>query len=140
ATVQSEEKRFLETLDTGMVILGRHLGKLKETGKNTLSAEASFELYDTYGFPDELTRIICEESKVSVDAAGFERLMDAQRVRSKGSTQIAASIFTASGLEKIPQETPATQFTGYHSLSEQAKVVWTEVSGKQASVILDKTP
>ncbi|HCM42119.1 MAG TPA: alanine--tRNA ligase [Candidatus Omnitrophica bacterium] len=140
ATVQSEEKRFLETLDTGMIILDKHLNKLKEAGKNQLSAEASFELYDTYGFPDELTRIICEESKVSVDPAGFERLMSEQRVRSKGSTQIAASIFTASGLEKIPHDTPATQFTGYESITEQAKVLWSDVSGTQAAVVLDKTP
>ncbi len=140
ATVQNEEKRFLETLDTGMAILSRHLEKLKNIGKNQLSAEASFELYDTYGFPDELTRIICEESKVGVDAEGFERLMGEQRIRSKGSTQIAASIFTASGLEKIPSATPATQFTGYSSLSERAKVLWFEVSDKQTSVILDKTP
>ncbi len=140
STVQNEEKRFLETLDQGMAILGKHIEKLKHHGRKMLDAASSFELYDTYGFPDELTRMICEESGVVTDHAGFEKLMGEQRQRSKGATQIAASIFTASGLEKIPQETPATHFTGYSSYREQAKVVWFEVSNKQASVILDKTP
>ncbi len=141
ATVQSEEKRFLETLETGMLILNRHIEKLKHSDRHMLDAASSFELYDTYGFPEELTRIICEESKITVDNAGFEKLMDAQRKRSKGSTQIEASIFTSSGLEKIPQNTPATNFTGYHSLEEDARVLWFEIQGdKHASVVLDKTP
>ncbi len=140
-TVQNEEKRFLETLETGMGILGKHLEKLKHSGKKALDASASFELYDTYGFPEELTRIICEESGVSTDAAAFEQLMEAQRLRSKGSTQIAASIFTSSGLEKIPQSTPATVFTGYQSFSENSKILWYEKqNSNQALVVLDKTP
>lgn len=141
ATVQSEEKRFLETLDTGMLILNKHIEKLKHSGRTMLDAASSFELYDTYGFPDELTRIICEESRITVDHAGFEKLMEGQRQRSKGSTQIAASIFTSSGLEKIPAETPATQFTGYQSLEESVKILHYELQGaKHASIVLDKTP
>ncbi len=140
-TVQNEEKRFLETLETGMLILNKHIEKLKHSGRQTLDPASSFELYDTYGFPEELTQIICEEAKMKIDHAGFEKLMETQRLRSKGSTQIAASIFTSSGLEKIPQNTQATVFTGYQSLAEDARVLWSErQNDSHASVILDKTP
>src|SRR3989338_9138143 len=86
STIQNEEERFLNTLETGLNIFQDRISKVKPKG--TLSAEVVFELYDTYGFPDELTKIIAEKSGFKIDEAGFEKLLEEQRKRAKASTKM----------------------------------------------------
>ena len=136
-----EEERFAETLDQGMHILGRAIRGL--TG-NTIPGETVFRLYDTYGFPVDLTADIARERKLELDMAGFEREMAVQRERARAASQFGPgwvdSLKTGIGSE----------FTGYeHLAEEEAEVVALYVdgapakvlsAGAQAVVVLNRTP
>lgn len=135
--LSQEEERFLKTIGDGLRILESELNKLK--GK-VIPGQLVFELYDTYGFPDELTRTIAEQKGLTIDRDGFEKLMDGQRARSKEGSKISAEIFAKSDLDKIPASIPATKFLGYDSLEAKAKILWSQVEGKNATIILDQTP
>jgi len=138
--LRQEEERFLKTLAGGLKILEETIASHKESGKTVLSADSVFELYDTYGFPEELTRMIAEQKNFSIDRDGFERLMEEQRVRSKESSKIAGEIFAKSDLAGIPAEIPGTRFLGYESLTARARVLWHQREANRVSVILDQTP
>jgi alanyl-tRNA synthetase len=137
--LQQEEERFGETLEHGMKILENAL--LAKPGK--LDGETAFTLYDTYGFPLDLTADICRERNVELDEAGFETAMERQR-----STARAAGKFknAATG---VSYDGPKTKFVGYESLSHAAKVIALYVdgaavqkidAGQEAMVVLDATP
>jgi alanyl-tRNA synthetase len=138
--LSQEEERFLRTLEDGIRILKMQLTNYKKEGLKTVPAKTVFELYDTFGFPEELTRSIAETEGLAIDHKGFETLMENQRARSKEGSKISAEIFASSGLDKIPATTPATTFIGYDALQAQAKILWHQIEGKQATVILDQTP
>ena len=140
AVLSQEEERFLRTLKDGLNLLKDHLSTLKEKGTQTLPAAIVFELYDTYGFPEELTRKIAEQENFKIDREGFEKLMENQRSRSKESSKISAEIFASSGLDKIPVGTPGTTFLGYEMLEAAAKILWHQTEEGKATVILDRTP
>src|SRR5262249_24749275 len=80
-----EEERFLETIDGGL----RRLDEIFATGARTIAGEEAFKLYDTFGFPIDLTQIIAGERSVSIDLAGFERALDQQRERSRAARREA---------------------------------------------------
>lgn len=122
----AEEVRFAETLSQGMKIFEEDLSKL--SGK-TLPGETAFKLYDTYGFPLDLTADIARERGLSVDEAGFETHMEAQRDRAR-----AASQFASAGTAQIASTT-ATAFTGYDMLDGQAEVAELFVDGKSVDRI-----
>ena len=84
---QQEEESFRRTLDKGLLILEEEMARLAQAGEKTVAGEVVFQLYDTYGFPMDLTRVIVAERGLAVDEAGFERRMEEQRARSewKGS-------------------------------------------------------
>jgi alanyl-tRNA synthetase len=138
--LSQEEERFLRTLEDGIRILNVQLANYKKQGLKTLPAETVFELYDTFGFPEELTRHIAEAEGFGIDHAGFEKLMENQRARSKEGSKITAEIFASSGLDKIPADIPATVFLGYDTVWSKAKVLWHQTEGKRATVLLDQTP
>ncbi len=135
-----EEEQFEVTLDQGMKILGEAIGKLDGT---ELPGELIFKLYDTYGFPVDLTADIARERGLTLDMSGFERQMEAQRQRAR-----AASKFGTADLEGF--DLPfVTEFIGYENLSAEGKVVAlivdqqmgaTALEGQQVMVVLDKTP
>jgi alanyl-tRNA synthetase len=141
--LRTEEQRFGETLEHGMRVFDEVAGK---SGK-TIPGEDAFRLYDTYGFPVDLTADIARERGLSVDMAGFEQSMEQQRERAR-----AASRFEAKG--QMPAELASqlnpTEFLGYDTLSAQgSKVVGIVRAGKQIGqlgdgeegfVILDRTP
>ena len=81
--VISEEEQFLKTLERGLNLLDEELSLLKDQNKKELSGEVAFKLYDTFGFPVDLTRVICEEKGFSVDEAGFEKAMAKQKDQSR---------------------------------------------------------
>ena len=133
-----EEQRFAETLENGMGVLESALA----SGEKLLDGDTVFRLYDTYGFPVDLTADIAREREVRIDMAGFEAAMDQQRERARAASKFAA----ASTLE---YEGSKTEFHGYETLALPAKVValyreGTKVqglkSGEAGTVVLDRTP
>ena len=138
--IEQEEVRFAETLEQGMRLLESALSGLEGT---ELGGETVFKLYDTYGFPVDLTADVARERGLSVDLEGFEREMEAQRQRAR-----AASAFSAD-YSHAPDVAEGTRFTGYEHLRDHGQVValmregYTveQVSaGEQAQVVLDRTP
>jgi alanyl-tRNA synthetase len=136
--LKQEEERFAETLDNGMGVLESALA----SGEKLLDGETVFRLYDTYGFPVDLTADICRERGVRIDMAGFEAAMDEQRERAR-----AASKFSAAA--SLEYQGSKTEFHGYDTLSLPARVValyreGAQVgalkSGEVGTVVLDRTP
>jgi len=135
-----EETRFAETLSTGMALLEAETAKLKS---KVIPGETVFRLYDTYGFPADLTADVARERGLSIDQAGFDAAMEAQRGRAR-----AASKFGADLRESI-QLTGKTDFSGYDRLADVARVtslifdggiVDVLRPGQEGQVVLDHTP
>jgi alanyl-tRNA synthetase len=136
--LRQEEERFAETLEHGMGVLEGALA----SGEKLLDGETVFKLYDTFGFPVDLTADICRERGVSIDLAGFEAAMELQRERARAASKFAS----AAGLDYSGRK---TEFRGYDTLSVQSKVValyregtQTDAlrSGDTGTVVLDQTP
>ncbi|MGD8636645.1 MAG: alanine--tRNA ligase [Gammaproteobacteria bacterium] len=143
-----EERRFAETLDQGMGMLEDAIDGLK--GK-VIPGETAFKLYDTYGFPLDLTADIARERGLRVDESGFSKAMEAQRERGRAASVFGAneSMALAASLQADGVEIPETEFTGYDQASAEARVGLIVVDGKpaasaaegdQATVFLDRTP
>ena len=135
-----EEERFAETLDQGMKILDHCI---KELQGNVISGDTAFQLYDTYGFPLDLTADVAREQNLSVDTVGFENAMQGQRKQSR-----AASQFTADYSKDVELDAHCV-FTGYTHLSEETKVlallkggetVGQLEAGEEGMVVLERTP
>ena len=138
--LKAEEERFSQTLDQGMRILDEAVDGLSA---NTIPGDVAFRLYDTYGFPIDLTVDVARERGLEVDQKGFDTLMQEQRDQAR-----AASRFSAGGIAKVAAE-GSTEFIGYESLAgdcevtalfmdgQKVEVLSTEESGM---VVLDRTP
>ena len=136
--LQQEEERFGETIEHGMKMLEHALSG----GAGTLDGETAFTLYDTFGFPFDLTADVCRERKVKVDEAGFEKAMTAQRERARAASQFKAG----AQLDYAGQK---TQFRGYDTLSAEGRVtalykdgtsVPSLAAGESGIVVLSATP
>lgn len=136
--LKNEESRFAQTLETGMALLENALAK----GGKTLGGEIIFKLYDTYGFPYDLTADICREHNIEPDEAGFEREMEAQRARAR-----AAQSFKANA--QLPYDGQDTEFKGYSERQTESKVLALYKDGGQVvelnegdsgAVVIDFTP
>lgn len=125
-SIQAEEDQFLKTLERGLSLLEEATQGLKGK-KKTLSGETAFKLYDTYGFPLDLTRVICAEQGLEVDEAGFEKLMGVQKETSrknwKGSGEQSVGKAYFEILEKLKQRKEIPEFLGYETLSVESKCV-----------------
>ncbi|MGE7661469.1 alanine--tRNA ligase [Peribacillus sp. NPDC097197] len=145
--VKNEEERFHETLHDGLAILSEVIKKEKEKGNTVIPGSDAFRLYDTYGFPIELTEEYAEEEGMTVDQDGFAKEMEAQRERARSARQDVDSMQIQGGiLGEIKVE---SEFVGYDQASIEAKIVaivkngelTTEAhEGEDVQVILDKTP
>lgn len=145
--IKNEEERFHETLNEGLAILASVIEKEKQRGSDTISGEDVFRLYDTYGFPVELTEEYAEEEGMKVDHDGFEREMERQRERARAARQDVDSMQVQGGvLGDIKVE---STFVGYDQLSVSSVVevivkdgqLVNEVSeGQEAQLILRETP
>ncbi|MGG4265710.1 alanine--tRNA ligase [Peribacillus simplex] len=145
--IKNEEERFHETLNDGLAILSEVIKKEKAKGGKTIPGSDAFRLYDTYGFPIELTEEYAEEEGMTVDQAGFEKEMDAQRERARSARQDVDSMQIQGGvLGDIKVE---SEFVGYDQVAVEAKVsaiikngelVTEAQEGEEVQVILDKTP
>lgn len=136
-----EEEQFARTLDHGMGLLNAALAELDG---NVLPGETVFKLYDTYGFPFDLTADVCRERGVTLDEEGFQQALEAQRERARAASQFGADYSASIELEG------ETAFTGYDRLEDQAKVTALVDSegnalaaieaGQKGVVVLDRTP
>ena len=144
--IAMEEERFDATIDAGLSILNKLVEDAKNNNLTTLSGEDVFKLYDTYGFPIDLTREIAEEAGLSIDEARFSELMQEQKVRAR---EARANISGWSNASKTLLEgISATKFVGYDTMEADAKVLAilvddmsvNEVSEGDCTVILDTTP
>jgi alanyl-tRNA synthetase len=138
--LEGEEERFLNTLEEGQAKLESLIAEAKKTGRNRIDAESAFRLYDTYGFPDELTVSIARSSGIEVDSEGFQRLMEEQRKRAKEASKIADSIFVAAESNPRLEGLPPTKFTGYDTLVSECRVVFLDLQGREGWAALDQTP
>ena len=145
--IRIEEENFARTIDAGMKIYSDMLAEHKEKGERVFSGADAFKLYDTYGFPIDLTIEMAGEEGMTVDEAGFKALMEEQRVRARKAREALGDLGWA-GIE-FGGDMPATEFVGYDSGSSEAKVlaILAEdelrdelVPGTDAIVVLDKTP
>ncbi len=132
--IRNEEERFIQTLDNGLRILREELSALEESGKKVLPGEVVFRLYDTFGFPVDLTADIIEPAGVTLDQQGFESCMQEQRSKArkhwKGSGEEAISPIYRELVEKGVR----TEFCGYFGLEDESCVVALIKDGQIASV------
>lgn len=145
--IRIEEENFNKTIDAGMEILNGLINEHKEKGEKTFSGADAFKLYDTYGFPIDLTVEMLEEKEMDVDRDGFEKLMQEQRERARAARAALGDLAWA-GIDLGLDSTP-TEFTGYENTSDFAKVL-AAVSGEElcstiregesSILVLDRTP
>ena len=146
--VEVEEARFNETLNTGLELLDRIMEEAGTKGGNKISGEQAFKLYDTYGFPVELTTEIAAGQGFSVDLEGFEKEMSKQRERARATHKFELAGREITGIcERLNIQ--ATPFAGYHSLKHKSTILDLLVDnesvraieeGQEASLILESTP
>ncbi|EIR9526087.1 alanine--tRNA ligase [Salmonella enterica] len=138
--LKTEEEQFARTLERGLALLDEELAKLQS---DTLDGETAFRLYDTYGFPVDLTADVCRERNIKVDEAGFEAAMEEQRRRAREASGFGADYNAMIRVDS------ASEFKGYDHLELNGKVTALFVDGKaveainagqEAVVVLDQTP
>ena len=144
--IAMEEERFDATIDAGLAILNTMIEDAKKSNVTTLAGEDVFKLYDTFGFPIDLTREIAEEAGLAIDEERFTVLMQEQKIRAREARANISGWSNAS--KNLLADIPATNFVGYENLIAKAKVLAiltddmtaNEVSEGDCSVILDTTP
>jgi alanyl-tRNA synthetase len=151
---EQEEVRFRQTIDRGLGILDEELAKMRGQGRATLSGDAAFKLYDTYGFPIDLTEVICAEKGVGVDLEGYQRALEETRARSEfvGDSAVSLEVYRKA-LESVPGK--QVRFVGYERETGEGRVVAIIQDGKlvdraaaksgavdapDVEIVLDTTP
>jgi len=136
--MEEEETAFLRTLATGINLLDGVIAQTRQAGSGKISGKDAFVLYDTFGFPIDLTELIAREQGVEVDLEGFEKELQAQKERSRN----AAAVDTDDWVELIPLK--QSEFVGYDTLTEQVHIArYRKVTSKGKSfyqLVFDKTP
>ena len=145
--VKTEEENFAKTIDAGMKIFGDLLAEHKANGETVFSGADAFKLYDTYGFPVDLTIEMCADEGMIVDEAEFKKLMEEQRVRARKAREALGDLGWAG--QEFGKEVPETEFVGYDRTESEgtaaALVAEGEICGEvnegmDAVVVLDRTP
>ncbi len=131
--VHAEEIRFAETLSRGGAILEDEVRQLREAGGKTLSGDVAFKLYDTYGFPLDLTEDILKADDIAIDRDGFERAMDEQRTRAREAQK--ASSAGAGAVELRTSRAPSSRFVGSHAYEHESEIVALFVGGKEVDEV-----
>jgi alanyl-tRNA synthetase len=146
--IKNEEERFHETLNDGLAILSEVINVQKEKGQNVIPGEDVFRLYDTYGFPIELTEEYAEEEGMTVDHQGFEQEMERQRDRARAAIQKVDSMQVQGGV--LGEIKDKSDFVGYNQLTvnnaevvvliKDGEMIKEASAGDEVQLILDKTP
>jgi alanyl-tRNA synthetase len=148
AELQREESQFLKTLERGEKLLEEVIAKLKQENKTVISGDDAFKLYDTYGFPLELTQEIAAEESLTVDSDGFDAEMKLQIERAKAAHE-TIDLTVQGELDKLAENIEVTDFIGYTESSATSKVeailvegISTEAAeaGTEIQIVLNKTP
>ncbi|MFN6476636.1 alanine--tRNA ligase [Nostoc sp. DedQUE07] len=148
AELQREESNFLRTLDRGEKLLEEIIQEVKQRGETQISGESAFTLYDTHGFPFELTQEIAEENNLTVDVDGFQKAMQIQQQGGRGAHE-TIDLTVQGSLDKLAEHIQVTEFLGYTQSAATAKVEAILVegvsqeeaeAGTEVQIVLDKTP
>lgn len=148
AELAREEANFLKTLERGEKLLAEIIQEVKQKGLNSISGESAFTLYDTFGFPLELTQEIAEEQNLTVDVDGFNAEMQKQVERAKAAHE-TIDLTVQGSLDKLAEHIHSTEFLGYTQLAITAKIEVLLVNGisqeeaeagTEVQIVLDKTP
>jgi len=148
SVTEQEEVRFRQTIERGLVLLDERFAKMQAEGATVLSGADAFQLYDTYGFPLDLTQVICAERGVRVDEAGYDAALEEARARSewKGVERAVEGVYREA-LSRVPGE--AVRFTGYDQVDDRAVVTailengasaQTAKEGDAVEIVLPRTP
>jgi alanyl-tRNA synthetase len=132
-----EEEKFRTTLKTGLELIKKELPKVKN---NLFAGHLAFKLYDTYGFPVDLTEVILRENNMKLDHKGFESSMQKQKESSKKTSSFTSNEDDIQKYYQIKEKYGSTEFTGYTELVTEAKLVGIEKQGEFTALIFDKTP
>ena len=145
----NEESQFNKTIDQGLRILNDMEAEMKAAGKNTLSGSDAFKLYDTYGFPMDLTKEILEEKGYAIDEEGFRAEMEAQRERARTAREVTNYMGADATVYDEIDTSVTTEFTGYDRLTDTSKVtvltteteiVGSLMEGQKGTVFVENTP
>jgi len=146
--IRAEEESFLATLSRGSAILAERIEQVRQSGSDVLPGEAAAELWDTYGFPFEMTCQMCAEVGFCVEREAFEAEMERRQAGGKGGEQFG-QVFDTSALARVKDLAQATDFRGYDEASSEATVVAIVSEdrlveeaelGAEVTVVLDRTP
>ena len=144
-----EEEKFRETISDGLTMVGNIIAQMKEAGDTTFSGKNAFQLYDTYGFPLDLTKDILEENNMQLDERQFEAALEAQRERARAARNVKTNVEDLQELTNLLADIPATKFTGYEQTEGKGKVLAVIVDkkltnnisgGQDGYLVLDETP
>ncbi len=147
--IDFEEAKFGKTLQQGTALIESELRRLADRGEKVLSGDVAFELYDTYGFPIELTEEICEDASFTLDRKGFELAMEDQRERARSSSKMTAASLSGNVYTELAKSIGQVAFVGYSETRSQSRVlaiiqngdaVDELQAGDEAEAILDRTP
>lgn len=148
--VVNEEQRFIETLDTGMRILADEVVTLKKKGETVIPGDMVFKLYDTYGFPVDLTADIVKKDRLTLDMEGFAKAMEVQREKARESWKGSGEEAVADAYKRLSVEGVTTEFVGYHGVTEHRSTVIAILKkdqkveeareGENVEIFVDETP
>ncbi len=147
--LNQEEDKFNKTIDQGLSILGQLEEEMKAAGEKTLSGENAFKLYDTYGFPLDLTKEILEEKGFAIDEDGFKACMEEQRTKARSAREVTNYMGADATVYDEIDAAVTSEFTGYDRLTDESKVTVlttdTEIvealtDGQVGTIFVEKTP
>ncbi|MBF4806162.1 MAG: alanine--tRNA ligase, partial [Pseudoleptotrichia goodfellowii] len=140
--IKIEEERFSTTLKNGTEMLSEEIAKLKKQNKKKLSSEISFKLYDTFGFPFELTKLILNNEGIEVSEEDFEKRLEEQITRSQRSRVTISDMIKDDFIDEFFEKHEKTEFTGYENFADKGKILYAAKSEGMSGyeMIFDKTP
>ncbi len=147
--IRNEEERFSETLNAGLKILQDELEQLRKTGRKVLPGEVAFRLYDTYGFPIDLTSEVLQEDGITIDEEGFQTQMEVQRQKSKQAWQGIGEGKAREVYRRLAGEGVRSRFVGYEEVQSDSKIlklikgdetVSEAAEGEEVEVVMESTP
>ena len=145
---KGEEERFFDTLDKGLEILDNEIAALKKNNETVLSGEAAFKLYDTFGFPLDLTADIIKDKGLTIDEAGFNESMEAQRTKARSAWKGSGEVGAGGLYKELVKDAVRSEFTGYNTQAASGKIIALIKDGKlvesasdcKVEIVTDKTP
>ncbi|MBS3763783.1 MAG: alanine--tRNA ligase [Planctomycetes bacterium] len=147
--VREEEKSFQKTVKRGSAVLADHIARLKRQKSSVLRGKEIFDLYQTYGFPVEMTESILKDNGISADVQGFLQHLEAHQKRSKNGSTFQKGVFAGGPVSQLQEEHESTEFTGYNTLESEGKIIGIVhqdelvekiEGGQDAQIVLDRTP